>query len=187
MKLLTINNLSVCYGKIEAIKKVSISVSKSEIISIIGANGAGKSTLLKTISGLQKMSGGDILYKGKTLPQNIGKIAAAGITHVPEGRRVFPSLSCKMKLKSRIFGFGRAMDADIDKCIACGVDGMIIEHTVNPYLCKYAYDLTPEKLSKRLSSAKCRFIPTSRSLEAVRFKSNRVLQRTLSAVWRIVI
>lgn len=60
---------------------------------------------------------------------------------------------CKMGLNAKIFGFARAMDSDIDQCIACGVDGIIIEHTMNPYLCKYAYDLTPEKLSKRMSGA----------------------------------
>ena len=92
--LLTIKDLWVYYGPIEALSGVSIEVDEGETVSIVGNNGAGKSTLLKTISGLLKPSKGEIIYKDR----QIGGIDAAeavkiGIAQTPEGRQVFPDLS----------------------------------------------------------------------------------------------
>ncbi len=97
--MLKINNLSVNYGEIKALKDISIDVTDGDIITLIGANGAGKSTLLKTISGLLKPKAGEILFKdeniGGLVPQNIVK---KGIIHVPEGRRIFSGMSVEENL-----------------------------------------------------------------------------------------
>jgi len=98
MHELEINNISVSYGKVEALSDASIFVDKGEIVSIIGANGAGKSTMLKAISGITKLSSGEIVFQGKRLPGSIAKIAATGINHVPEGRKVFPALTVRENL-----------------------------------------------------------------------------------------
>ena len=92
--LLEVKDLSVHYGVIQALKGVSLQVEEGEIVSLIGANGAGKTTLLRTISGLLKKSGGDILFMGKSLNKaNAKHIVKAGITQVPEGRHIFPEMS----------------------------------------------------------------------------------------------
>ncbi len=91
---LEIKDLRVHYGKIEAIKGVSVVVNQGEIVTLIGANGAGKTTILKTISGLRPVSSGDITFDGAS----INKIPAhervdLGISQVPEGRGIFPGMS----------------------------------------------------------------------------------------------
>ena len=96
--MLKVENLSVNYDHIEALKNVNIEVKKGQIVSIIGANGAGKSTLLKTISGLVKQLNGDISFEGKLLPKKPSKIVAEGIVHVPEGRKCFSGLTIKDNL-----------------------------------------------------------------------------------------
>ena len=98
--MLDVKNLSLFYGKTHALRDVSFSVEKGRIVSIIGANGAGKSSLLKCISGLEKPSGGGILYNGEPLPAKTNKIVAKGIVHVPEGRRVFSSFTVLENLKT---------------------------------------------------------------------------------------
>ena len=96
--MLKVENLSVNYGHIEALKNVSVDVKKGQICSIIGANGAGKSTLLKTISGLVKPVSGTIYFVGKPLPKRAHKIVAEGIVHVPEGRKTFSGLTIEDNL-----------------------------------------------------------------------------------------
>ena len=91
---LEIKDLRVHYGKIEAIKGVSVGVNQGEIVTLIGANGAGKTTILKTISGLRPISSGSITFDG----EDINKIPAhkrvdLGISQVPEGRGIFPGMS----------------------------------------------------------------------------------------------
>ncbi len=91
---LEIKDLRVHYGKIEAIKGVSVVVNQGEIVTLIGANGAGKTTILKTISGLRPVSSGDITFDGTS----INKIPAhervdLGISQVPEGRGIFPGMT----------------------------------------------------------------------------------------------
>ena len=91
---LEIKDLRVHYGKIEAIKGVSVVVNQGEIVTLIGANGAGKTTILKTISGLRPVSSGSITFDG----QDINKIPAhkrvdLGISQVPEGRGIFPGMT----------------------------------------------------------------------------------------------
>ena len=96
--MLKVENLSVNYGHIEALKNVSVDVKKGQICSIIGANGAGKSTLLKTISGLVKPVSGTIFFEGKPLPKKAHKIVSEGIVHVPEGRKTFSGLTIEDNL-----------------------------------------------------------------------------------------
>ena len=96
--MLKVENLSVNYGHIEALKNVSVDVKKGQLCSIIGANGAGKSTLLKTISGLVKPVSGTIFFEGKPLPKKAHKIVSEGIVHVPEGRKTFSGLTIEDNL-----------------------------------------------------------------------------------------
>jgi branched-chain amino acid transport system ATP-binding protein len=92
--MLSINNLIVDYGKVRALKGVSIEVKQGELVAIIGSNGAGKTTTMRTISGLLKPTEGTILYEGNNIAGiEAHKIAAMGVTHVPEGRRVFATMS----------------------------------------------------------------------------------------------
>ena len=92
--LLNLNDISVHYGKAEAIKGVTIKVAEGSIVGIIGANGAGKSTTIKAVSGSIPVTAGEIRFMGK----RIDKIAThhlvkLGIVHIPEGRRLFPYMS----------------------------------------------------------------------------------------------
>jgi len=98
--MLQVENITVYYGNIQAIKGVTLDIQEGEIVTLIGANGAGKSTLLKTISGLLKPKEGQILYEGKSIG---GKAAQAivkqGISHVPEGRRIFANMTVEENLQ----------------------------------------------------------------------------------------
>jgi branched-chain amino acid transport system ATP-binding protein len=92
--LLEIKDLRVSYGKIEAIKGISLDVKQGEIVTLVGANGAGKTTLLKTISGLLKPSAGVITFEGKDIqtiaPHNR---VLEGLCQAPEGRGIFPGMT----------------------------------------------------------------------------------------------
>jgi branched-chain amino acid transport system ATP-binding protein len=91
---LDIKDLRVAYGKIEAIKGISITVNEGEIVSLIGANGAGKTTLLKTISGLLNPTSGSIEYGGESvLKHKAHKRVSLGISQAPEGRGIFPGMT----------------------------------------------------------------------------------------------
>ncbi len=94
MSMLEVKDLEVSYGAIRAVKGISFTVEKGEIVTLIGANGAGKSTTLRTISGLLKPQRGKVLYQGQDitdLPPH--KIVELGINHVPEGRGIFTNLT----------------------------------------------------------------------------------------------
>ena len=98
--MLKVNDISVYYGNIQALKGISLEINEGEIVTLIGANGAGKSTLLKTISGLLKPKQGEILFKGKTISgKPVQSIVKMGISHVPEGRRVFANMSIEENLE----------------------------------------------------------------------------------------
>jgi branched-chain amino acid transport system ATP-binding protein len=96
MALLEIRNLVVRYGEIEALRGITIAVEEGQVVTLLGANGAGKSTTLRAISGLAKPASGDILFDGESIA-GLGPeaIVRMGISHVPEGRRVFPGLTVK--------------------------------------------------------------------------------------------
>ncbi len=92
--MLEIKNLNVHFGVIHALKGISLTVVDGEIVTLIGANGAGKTTTLRTISGLEKPTGGEILLDGKDLIHTSAQERVKlGISHAPEGRRVFPTMT----------------------------------------------------------------------------------------------
>jgi branched-chain amino acid transport system ATP-binding protein len=92
--LLELEDVYVHYGKIEAIRGISLTVDEGEIVTLIGANGAGKSTTLKTISGLRTVSRGEIRFDGQVITRMPGhKRVLAGIGQAPEGRGIFPGMT----------------------------------------------------------------------------------------------
>jgi branched-chain amino acid transport system ATP-binding protein len=94
--LLEIENLAASYGRVQALKGLSLSVDEGEIVALLGANGAGKSTVLRTISGLMKPQSGGIRWAGRSIGgMKPGRVAALGIAHVPERRRIFPGLTVR--------------------------------------------------------------------------------------------
>ena len=98
--MLVIENLHVAYGESRALSGVSLEVGAGEVVALVGSNGAGKTTLLNTISGLVKPRAGHIRFDGASiegLPPH--DIFARGITHVPEGRHVFPTLTVLENLR----------------------------------------------------------------------------------------
>ena len=98
--MLKLDNINLYYGVIHAIKDISLEVKQGEIVTLIGANGAGKTSTLRAISGLEPIKSGNITFKGSPLnkiPAN--KIVSLGLSHVPEGRRVFPELSVMENLE----------------------------------------------------------------------------------------
>ena len=102
--MLEIKNLNVHYGVIHVLKDISLNVEDGEIVTLIGANGAGKTTTLRTISGLKKATGGDILLEGVSItgisaPARVLK----GISQVPEGRRIFAGMSVYENLELGAF------------------------------------------------------------------------------------
>lgn len=102
--LLEVAGISVAYGKVVAISDVSLAVRAGEIVTIIGANGAGKSTTLRAISGLAGLSGGEIRFEGERISGlPAAAVAAKGISHVPEGRRVFPDMTVEENLRTGAF------------------------------------------------------------------------------------
>ena len=102
--LLSLDQVSVQYQKVVALKGISMSVPEGGIVTIIGANGAGKSTTLRAVSGLVALSAGEIRFADRridgTAPE---RIVAAGIAHVPEGRRIFPDLTVLENLSTGAF------------------------------------------------------------------------------------
>jgi len=97
--ILELKDLSVRYGKIEALRNISMNIKKGEFLSLIGANGAGKSTLLKVLSGLIPSYSGKIFYKNRDISAlSSDRRVKAGIAQVPEGRGLFPSLSVEDNL-----------------------------------------------------------------------------------------
>ena len=98
--LLTVENLSVDYGAVQALRGVTFTVGKGEIVSLIGANGAGKSTTLRALSGVIRPSSGCIVHEGRQvagLPPH--RIVRLGIAHVPEGRGVFANMTVRENLE----------------------------------------------------------------------------------------
>lgn len=100
MAMLTIKDLEVYYGVIQAIKGISFEVNEGEVIALIGANGAGKTTILHTITGLVKAKTGSVNFEGADLTKMPAhSIVSLGMAHVPEGRRIFASLTVLENLK----------------------------------------------------------------------------------------
>jgi branched-chain amino acid transport system ATP-binding protein len=114
--LLRVDGLRVSYGAIEALRNISFEVDEGEIVTLLGANGAGKTTTLRTISGLLRPKGGTIEFDGRqvggTAPHDI---VAAGIGHVPEGRRIFPRMSVYENLQMGAYRRRGDISADVER------------------------------------------------------------------------
>ncbi|UOF91170.1 ABC transporter ATP-binding protein [Fodinisporobacter ferrooxydans] len=97
--MLAIQDLQVYYGKVHAVKGVSLTVQEGEVVSLLGSNGAGKSSILKTICGLTKAVGGSISFRGKPITNTKPyRLVKEGIGYVPEGRKIYPLLTVKENL-----------------------------------------------------------------------------------------
>lgn len=116
MSLLTVTDLQVSYGGIEALKGISFTVEAGQIVTLIGANGAGKSTTLRAISGLVPIKAGGINFDGREITSLVtSNIVEEGIVMVPEGRRVFPNLTVLENL--RIGAYLRKDQVEINNSI----------------------------------------------------------------------
>jgi branched-chain amino acid transport system ATP-binding protein len=98
--ILNIKNISLYYGKAMALDDVSIDIAEGAVVTMIGANGSGKSTVLRALSGLARISSGEIWFSGKRIDAaSPTSIVRMGIVHVPEGRKLFPALSVMSNLE----------------------------------------------------------------------------------------
>jgi len=92
--VLAVNNINTFYGKIQSLWDVSIKIDEAEIVALIGTNGAGKTTLLNTITGLLRPASGSIEFLGKRIDGlKSHEILELGMSHIPEGRKLFPDMS----------------------------------------------------------------------------------------------
>jgi len=97
--VLDISNLVCCYGKVQAIKGISLSIGQGQLVALIGANGAGKSTTLRSISGILPVASGRMVFEGEDITNcSAREILSRGIAHCPEGRRVFPDMTVEENL-----------------------------------------------------------------------------------------
>ncbi|HEX8231654.1 MAG TPA: ATP-binding cassette domain-containing protein, partial [Chloroflexia bacterium] len=100
MALLEVDGIETYYGNIQALKGVSLSVDRGEIVTLIGSNGAGKTTTLRTISGILRPRKGNVRFEGKRIdnvpPDQLVKL---GIAHSPEGRRIFSRMTVQENLE----------------------------------------------------------------------------------------
>jgi branched-chain amino acid transport system ATP-binding protein len=118
--LLSVENVSTFYGKIQALKGVSLTVNEGEITTLIGANGAGKSTLMMTIFGTPRAREGRIVYAGRDIAKTeTHEIAKLGIAQSPEGRRVFPRMTVyeNLQMGSGVAGM-QYFEQDLEKICA---------------------------------------------------------------------
>jgi branched-chain amino acid transport system ATP-binding protein len=114
--LLEIRDIHVHYGKIAALKGVTVDVDQGEIVTLIGANGAGKSTTLKTISGLRPLSSGRIVFDGKDISRMPGhRRVLAGIGQAPEGRGIFPGMTVTENLLMGAYARKGELNNDLDE------------------------------------------------------------------------
>ena len=98
--MLTVERLECRYGKVAAVRDLSLEVRKGELVSLIGANGAGKTTTLKAISGVLAPSAGRIMFEGEDITRaSARRVLELGIAHCPEGRRVFPYMTVRENLE----------------------------------------------------------------------------------------
>jgi branched-chain amino acid transport system ATP-binding protein len=112
--LLEIKDIHVHYGKIAALKGVSVDVDEGEIVTLIGANGAGKSTTLKTISGLRPLSAGKIVFGGRDISKVAGhKRVLMGIGQAPEGRGIFPGMTVTENLYMGAYARKGSVEKDL--------------------------------------------------------------------------
>jgi branched-chain amino acid transport system ATP-binding protein len=117
MPVLTVENLECRYGKVSAVRGLSLEVRQGELVTLIGANGAGKTTTLKAISGILRPAAGRIRFDGEDITgMPAKKIIERGIAHCPEGRRVFPYMTVRENLEMGCYlRRDKAIAADMDR------------------------------------------------------------------------
>ncbi|WP_018155759.1 ABC transporter ATP-binding protein [Demetria terragena] len=118
MALLEIDNISVHYGRIQAIHDLSLTVEEGEIVSLIGANGAGKTTTMRTLAGLLKVSAGSISFAGEDISKVPGHLRVVrGISLTPEGRGIFPAMTIMENLDMGAYAVKdkSSMAADLER------------------------------------------------------------------------
>jgi branched-chain amino acid transport system ATP-binding protein len=115
--LLEVDDVHVQYGKVEALRGVSLEIAEGEVVTIIGANGAGKTTTLKTISGVRPVSAGHIRFEGREVTGLAPhKLVELGISHSPEGRGIFPGMSVMENLEMGTYARrGRYDQVELDR------------------------------------------------------------------------
>ena len=98
--LLKVNEIEAYYGRVCALRNVSLTVAEGSVVALLGANGAGKTTTLRVISGLIRATRGSVEYDGKTIARfSVDQLVRAGIAHVPEGRQIFTDLTVRENLR----------------------------------------------------------------------------------------
>ncbi|MFJ2033969.1 ABC transporter ATP-binding protein [Streptosporangium sp. NPDC087985] len=108
MALLEVRGLCVCYGAVQVLDGVSFHVERGEIVALLGGNGAGKTTIARSVSGLHRASSGEVLFDGRDITRcGPRRIVQWGLSHVPDGRRVFPSLTVEENLDLGAYLDGR--------------------------------------------------------------------------------
>jgi len=114
--LLELEDVHVHYGKVEALKGISVAVDEGEIVTLIGANGAGKTTTLKTISGVRPVTSGRIRFQGQdivgTAPH---RLVEMGLSQAPEGRGIFPGMSVMENLEMGAYAHRRPDPKDLER------------------------------------------------------------------------
>lgn len=119
MPLLELKNVASYYGSVQALKSVSLRVEQGEVVTLLGANGAGKSTTLRTISGLLRPASGEVWFEGQPIHGMAAeKIVRLGISHVPEGRRIFPGLTVRENIMLGTSNRGRLPKKQMDEEVA---------------------------------------------------------------------
>jgi branched-chain amino acid transport system ATP-binding protein len=113
--MLTLRNIDVHYGRVHAVRRVSLHVAPGEIVALIGANGAGKTTLLSAISGVQRASAGAIEFNGRDIVrEKPERIVRLGLSHVPERRLVFGPLTVEDNLLLGAYSRFKRREAEAD-------------------------------------------------------------------------
>lgn len=114
--ILKVDNLSVSYGKVEAVRNVSFEVAEGSLVTLVGANGAGKTSIINAISGMLRPSGGTITFEGKNITKTPShKLVPNGLVQVPEGRQILSSLTIAENMQLGAKNLGRDAAAEIDK------------------------------------------------------------------------
>ncbi|MFC1878265.1 ABC transporter ATP-binding protein [Thermodesulfobacteriota bacterium] len=118
--ILELKNVSAGYGRIKALKGISLKVFPGEIVAMIGANGAGKSTTLMVVCGIVSVEAGEVIYKGKVINGIAAeKLPTMGLCQIPEGRRIFPRLTVRENLELGAFyrKDRAAIEKDLDRVL----------------------------------------------------------------------
>jgi branched-chain amino acid transport system ATP-binding protein len=118
-ELLSVRDLSVAYGKVQAVRSIDLHVDEGETVAVLGANGAGKSSIVRALTGLTRVGSGQILFRGQDVTRRSSdRRAAAGMALVPEGRRVFSDMTVTENLLMGGYLAGREVAQRIEAMFA---------------------------------------------------------------------